>query len=242
MIHEANHDAIVATDRGDNLHAVEGDYGSDNFQHRTGVSPPPAGASAISQTVALPPGLHRPTLSWLYRLRGVLPGHSGGFSVRVSQGVTTTEVFSTSESVDWTHAWVDLEPWAGETITLTLESTSVISEPYAQLTLDEVSIGSWLTPVPLAVNPGQVEVGASAAITITGENFLEGAQVRLDHVTLADSHWVNGETMTATVPVEMSAGIYRLWVVNPGGQEGLLPRAVQVGKVAFLPIVRRETR
>jgi hypothetical protein len=240
MIHEGSHDAIIATDRGDNVHAMDGDFGYANVDYRTGVSPPATGASEISQTVALPPDLHRPTLSWLYRLRGVLPGHAGGFSVRVSQGVTTTEVFSTSESVDWTHAWVDLEPWAGETITLTLESTSVISEPYAQLTVDEVSIGSWLTPVPLAVTPSQVDVGTSAAISVTGENFLEGAQVRLDHVTLADTHWVDGETLTATVPAEMPAGIYRLWVVNPGGQEGQLPRAFQVGRVALLPTILRE--
>jgi hypothetical protein len=185
--------------------------------------------------------VHRSTLSWVCRMRGVMPGHSGGFTVRVSQGMTTTEVFSTSQSVDWTHSWVDLEPWSGKTITLTLESRTAISEPYAQLTLDEVSIGSWLTPVPLVVTPPQVDVGESAAITITGDNFLEGAQVRLDHITVTDTYWIDAETLTATVPVEMTAGIYGLWVVNPGGQEGLLRGGFQVGEILFLPTVRRET-
>jgi Tol biopolymer transport system component len=231
--------SVIVADQGDNLHVAYAAFPW--HQYRTNVPSPVAAVSRVSQTLELSQDLHRPTLSWLYRLRGAMPGHSGGLTVRISQGMTTTEVFSTSQSVGWTHSWFDLEPWAGKTITLTLESRTAISEPYAQLTLDEISVGSWLTPVPLAVTPGHVDMGASATITITGENFLEGAQVRLDDSTVTDTHWVDGETLTAAVPAEMPPGIYGLWVVNPGGQEGLLRGGFQVGEVSFLPIVRRET-
>jgi hypothetical protein len=113
--------------------------------------------------------------------------------------------------------------------------------------LDEVSIGSWLTPAPQAVTPDQIDVWTSTVITITGENFItippgtlaiERPLVHLNNIPLTDVHWVNSTTLTATTPT-LPLDIYDVVVTNPGGQASAVPHELIVGRRAYLPVVFR---
>ena len=50
-----------------------------------------------------------------------------------------------------------MQPWAGQTVTVTFILRQAANEPYVHLGIDNVTLGSWLTPVILGVDPSQVE-------------------------------------------------------------------------------------
>ncbi len=230
----AHADNAIAIDAADNPHVVYETW--DGNRYRTGALAQKDASSTLSQTITIPPAQNRPTLSFFYRLQGVLPAHEGGLRVTIDDGATSTLVLTTTTSGDWTHAWAPLEAWAGRTVNLTLAADSVAGEPYARLALDEVAAGSWLTPVPVAVTPGHVPAGAPAAITVSGQNFHPGAIVWLGGAPLAGTQWVGDTTLTATVPRDQVPGRQPLWVVNPGGARG--PTIwLRVGQAAFLPVI-----
>jgi len=84
--------------------------------------------------------------------------------------------------------------------------------------------GSASNPVPTvaSVSPATAPAGSpDVAITVTGSNFVAGAQVLWDGVALASSAYVSGTSMTATIPAgELAAagsGIIRVSNPTPGG-------------------------
>ena len=111
-------------------------------------------------------------------------------------------------------------------------------KPYSAVYLDEISLGSWLTPYPQTITPWHIKDSATHVITITGDNFLATPQVRLNDVPLPDVTWIDTTTLTATVPA-LPFGCYDLIVTNPGGQASGLPRALLVGYEVLLPIVSK---
>lgn len=228
--------SAIAVDPADNPHVVYQTIEGDRY---CSAQPAPEDASStLSQSITIPSTQHRPTLSFFYELRGVLPGHEGGLRVVVDDGISSTAVLTATGSTGWTHAWAALDAWAGQTVTVTLAADSRAGEPYARLALDEVVVGSWMTPIPVEVIPGHVPAGVTAAITVSGQNFAPGAAIWLGGAPLAGTTWVADDTLTATVPAAQAAGRQPLWVVNPGGARG--PAIwLRVGEVVFLPLVRR---
>lgn len=189
----------------------------------------------MSQFVQVPGTMHKPTLSFAYRLE---PYDGSGAYLEFSVG-NTPVLTVTNTSQDWSYAWADLSAWSGQTITLTLTAhgTSTGGYPFAQL--DEISLGSWLTPVVTDASPGQLDAWASATITVTGDNFITTPVVYLEDipipgVTMSDEH-----TLHLTLPAELGPGIYDIWVENPGGQRGVLHAGLVLGKSTFLPLLAR---
>ncbi len=93
--------------------------------------------TSLQQTLFLSRTLAAPTLSYFYR---VSSGSSAPFSVSVSaSGLLSGTTPSIAAGV-WQHRWLDLTPFAGQTITLTfaLQPNGVPSS----VALDEVEIGS----------------------------------------------------------------------------------------------------
>ena len=100
----------------------------------------PSGAAAdftpaITQTIHL--SATQRVLSWLYR---VTQGSGDPFIVAIAGD---TEVITHELSVtptEWTHAWVDLAPFAGQALTISLgfQNTAVVQ----QIDLDEISLGA----------------------------------------------------------------------------------------------------
>ncbi len=99
--------------------------------------------STLSQTMTIPARMQAPTLSFQYQLTDAFVDGGAWFGVQASQGVTSTTLFSTTTSTDgWKHVWLDMSPWAGQTITLTLGLYEIDGPPIARAALDEVSLGS----------------------------------------------------------------------------------------------------
>ncbi len=198
---------------------------------------PQVKASALSQVIAIPAGLHKPTLSFDYTLRGAVYPTDKLFVTVAGKGLEVP--FSTSaDKDDWTRTWIDVSPWAGESVTLTFVTSVQNIGADLQASLDDVSLGSWLTPVPTVVTPMRLTPYTSTVITIAGSNFIDGAQVYVDDLLL-NSTWISDTEITATLPATLAMGGHPLRVVNPGGQMGYAPQALQVGTVFYMPLVSK---
>jgi hypothetical protein len=200
--------------------------------------PTAAKVTALSQVITLPEDMHKPTLSFDYILTGAI--HDTDVLSATISGEGFAFSFPLSDSTtDWTPIWMDASPWAGETVTLTLAASVQELQSNLRVSLDDISLGSWLTPLPTAVTPTELTPYASAAITVTGSNFLEGAQVYVDDLLL-DSTWISATEITATAPSSLTMGLHPLRIVNPGGQTGYAPQALQVGTTTYVPILLKD--
>jgi Tol biopolymer transport system component len=196
-----------------------------------------AGDSWLQQVISVPVDLHEPTLSFMYQLSGAAP-QGTWLEVRLSSATATSTVTLTINSSGWTQHWVDMEAWAGETVTISFKLHQDTSLPGAWTYIDDVSLGSWLTPDVQAITPGRTKAGAATAITITGDNFIAPIQARLDDISLPDAQWVNTNTITATTP-NLPFGRYDVIVTNAGEQVSGLPDALLVSYETFLPVILR---
>jgi len=196
----------------------------------------------LAQTVTIPPTAHQPTLAFLCQFEGVAPGYGSSFDVIVQDEAGVTPLLSITEATrDWHLNWVDLSPWAGQTVTVTFGLQQTADKPVAWANLDEVSLGSWLTPAVYSVTPQRVAVGDVVTLTITGGNFMlgDGGQapvVRLNDAPLEGVQWVDEHTLSVEVPA-LAPGIYDLTVVNPSGHEGVLPGALVAGDMVVCPMI-----
>ena len=66
----------------------------------------------------------------------------------------------------------------------------------------------------LNVSPNSVVNNAASTITITGTDFLDGAQVDVGG-TLVATTWVDAATLTAVIPAGFTSGTYTVKVTNP---------------------------
>lgn len=198
----------------------------------------------MSQSVTLPDDLHQPTLSFVYAADAwPTSSQSPPFAVSVESTITVTQIFSASLAPDGDQlGWADLAPWAGQTITITFGLAPTTEPGETMVYLDHVTLAPWLTPVLESVTPSVAALGATTPITITGQNFLDGATVQLrmgaKTATPAAVAWVDAQTLTADVPA-LGPGLYDLWVTNPGGQQGMRVGAVAVGRQNFIPLIAR---
>lgn len=202
------------------------------------------GDGSLSQTVTIPANAHRPTLSFLYRLLGMQDSPGSSFEVTLSDGVDTTPLFTQATGVtDWEHQSVDLSAWAGQTVTLNFALHQAAGGTLAELNLDEVSLGDWLTPWVKSVEPNSVGVIVPPMqITIHGDNFTNIPAVWLDAVQIPSNQvaFVDDNTLTVTLTSpSLRPGDHVIKVINPSGHAGALPKALHTGVQVFLPTIRR---
>jgi hypothetical protein len=188
---------------------------------------------SLVQSVTLP-DVHSPTLAFDYRSENL----SGSFRVNVT-GPGGTSDFSQLMETDWSQGWIDLEPWENQTITVRFTLSQEAGSLYNSLSLDDISLGAWLTPVVNAATPGSLEQYSGDLITVTGENFMEGATVLLDELSVSPVTVLDDHTLTFNLPVGITIGIYDLWVINPGGQSGYKPGGLRLGWSTHVPLLRR---
>ena len=119
------------------------------------------GDASVSQGLQAPIEMAAPTLSFLYSFDSEFPSDSRLETV-VNSGVSPTVVFSaTANTEGWTHQWVDLTPWAGETINVQFQVIEESGGSRAGAYVDEVTVGSacpdtWVTlPGSFAVPAGR---------------------------------------------------------------------------------------
>lgn len=189
--------------------------------------------STLAQTVSLLADTHAATLSFAYTL-AVAQDSNAVFEATVNN----TPVFSTSvPTADWALGWADLSPWAGETITVAFHSRSTDSSGPVTVRLDDVTVGSWLTPVIRAIEPQPIPAGSATRLTLRGENFLPTPTVWLGSTQLGNVTWIDAATLQATIPASVKPGAYPLRVRNPSGQESAKLPFLQIGRSLHLPVV-----
>ncbi len=71
-------------------------------------------------------------------------------------------------------------------------------------------------PSGLSITPNTGLNTGATAVTINGVNFFDPPTARLNAVPLQGVTFVNSTTLNATVPSGLAAGIYDLYVTNPG--------------------------
>lgn len=106
-----------------------------------------AGNSTISRTLTVSPGLYSPYLSLLYQVYG--ESASNGLQVRINDTELATLQNPTSE---WQHASLDVSPWLGETITLTLEAAWEEGQTPIAAWVDDLTLGSAHPDLALTMN------------------------------------------------------------------------------------------
>jgi len=196
--------------------------------------------ASISQSMTIPSDMHAPTLAFMYALHGVTAASNSRLSVVVgSPQLGSQAVFSTTTSLEWTHHWIDMQPWAGQLVSITVTLDQASSEPSAHLLLDDVSLGSWQTPIIRQVTPKAIVTPSEQTVlTITGDNFLATPSVYLGTTALANVQLLDDHTVQATVSAGMKPGHYDLWVVNPAGQSAIRPNLL-VGREVYMSTVLR---
>jgi Tol biopolymer transport system component len=195
--------------------------------------------STLRQALTLPADLHQPTLAFLYTLEGGAGASALTVHISSTATPTPTQVFSATATVPWSLGWADLSPWAGQPVTVTFGIQQAAIEPLLRIQLDDISVGAWTTPAPQTITPAQVEVGATATFTITGQNFSQTPTVQLGNTSLTNVRRLDEQTLQADLPAGIGPGRYDLWVTNPSGEATVLTSAVQVGKPLYLPVIAR---
>ena len=196
--------------------------------------------ASLSQTVTVPAGMNQPTLSFLYQLQGLARLDRSGLTVTLTTAEnSTTGLYGGKMVGPWTHAWADLSPWAGQTVTLTFRYHQAGGEPVSSLLLDEIQVGAWETPRLQAVDPAAVAEWSSgqSKVAIYGSNFVEGDAVEVDGQVVA-AGLVSGGELSFQVPGSLKTGDHGIKVLSPGG----IPSnelTLRLGYVLFLPEVVR---
>ncbi len=132
------------------LHALWGETirSVTNYQlYYAPLSTSPAWETSIRQTVTIPADMKDPTLSLLYHASPSFgPGAEFKILVNGEQVPLNDGKQSEPESGDpsWTHGWVDMAPYAMQTVEISFVANSTFASGDITLRLDEVSLGSWL--------------------------------------------------------------------------------------------------
>lgn len=188
----------------------------------------------LTQTISIPSTMVRPTLSLAYRVQAD-PG-GGAFQIAINNSVVFTQTASTTA---WQHYWADLSALAGTSPQLTFSVTNSSPSLLFEVQLDDISIGSWQTPVVLDVNPTSLRDWDDAHIKITGTNFIPTPIVKLGDTILPDVTWIDEDHLSAAVPTNFQCGKYDIWVINPGGYEAVLEQGLWLVCRRFLPTVTK---
>ncbi len=118
----------------------------DIFHARLGASQ--TGDSTLSQRVTIPADMNSPTLSFdaMVKYAPNSRPHRLEIGVQTEDGQNTTILTLGDVSSDWTHHWVDMSRWQGQTITLTLNMPQEKDTPISWATVDDISLGSGAYP------------------------------------------------------------------------------------------------
>ena len=200
---------------------------------------PMDGEAILSQSFQVPE-VNQPTLSLLYRQLGQVGPNGSMSGMLFAEGSSIgVPIFTTTQSVGWQHAWLDLTPWIGQTVRLEFKLTQVAGEPYTYLLVDDVTVGAWTTPLLEQIGPQPVFLAAGQStvnLTLTGENFMPGAQVLVDGQALASGvTWLDEGHIQVLLPTTGYA-VYSLRVENPGGARSSI-QALTVGQRLFIPVI-----
>ncbi|MFZ2423111.1 MAG: IPT/TIG domain-containing protein [Anaerolineae bacterium] len=209
------------------------------FLTRFILQPEQTDVSSISQVVALPPAMHRPTLSLRYRIEGPYNNNEDLANLVLQLPDRTVELQRMTPDPDprFRFAWFDLSQYAGQTVTVTLAVSSTADGRFTTAFADEVALGSWLTPLARSVEPSVLPMYQETPVIIHGANFIQTPTVNVGNIRVSNVQWLDANTLRMIVPARIGPGRYTISVFNPGGQEGQLPNALTIPGVSYLPLL-----
>ncbi len=77
-------------------------------------------------------------------------------------------------------------------------------------------------PIIDQITPRSTKSGSSAAVTVTGSNFVAGLTLRVGAILATGVELAGSTTINATVPEGIAVGVYDVVVTNPDGQSDIL--------------------
>jgi Tol biopolymer transport system component len=201
------------------------------------------GTAEASQQVSIPADMEKATLSFALRLDFVRQLQQTALEVIVRDAAEVeTNLLAIKKGGDWRQEWVDLSPWAGQTVTIIFRLNQAANEPKAKAWIDGVSVGSWETVILESVEPYRFVFPEDAPVlTVRGQNFHEGASVQINGLDVSPESIVRLDeyTLPVTTPDFIRPGFNSVRVTNPSGAYSELPHAFRTGLELFLPVVDR---
>lgn len=235
------HFVIAASPTAEALLHIVGTPGEGVEVRSANVNPLPDTATcSIGQRLTIPLDMTKPTLSYMRKLVSGETTAQERFIVAINHQT----VYSTSLVVPgwdaWKHQWLDLSPWAGQTVTITLSLRNDLRHGYSVVGLDDVAVGPWLTPRVERITPLQAGVAEPFTLIIEGENFIDPVQVFLGGVAASSVTWQDEHRIEARFAAGLGLGIHRLQVINASGHETYYRGAMNVGEFLYLPFISRK--
>ena len=98
------------------------------------------------------------------------------------------------------------------------------STPVASKLVTTTAFQYYAQPVIYSVLPSSGFIAGGDSVTISGQNFREGATVMIGDVVVSDTTVVNDSTIVITIPVATAAGHQNITVINDDNQKDTLAR------------------
>ncbi len=217
------------------ISGVEVDYSHTIYDEQ------PRGTYGISQQVTVPDAEKRPFVAFLYRMTGALDPRRPGLYLRVEddEGVTD-DVFLTDTNTgeQWQRAALDLTPWAGEQITMTVQLYQPPGALCARALVDEISLGRTAYPA-LGVHgsPAWAKPGQQVQQTITYANM--GSEAVASNVVVSLTLPAGLSLLAADPPPDSQEGARALWRLGhlPEGSVGTIRLTLGIGADVPSPAV-----
>jgi hypothetical protein len=217
--------------------------GNDAADLRTPAVQGPVTAT-LSQTITLPATMYKPTLSFFFGLTRTDPTQQVALNaIILEEGQPPAQVASSSVvDLNWAHAWADLTPWIGKTVTLQFQLAQSQGDFAAHMMLDEISVTSWTSPVLRSIAPEQIVTPSPEGdwITITGDNLMAESSVFIGNLQLGTVEFdPETGTLRALLDQALPIGRHDLRVVAPSGVEERLTDVLTIGLEQWVPLVRK---
>jgi hypothetical protein len=132
----------IAIDQHDIIHLMWSNGSFEGISYRTSAAATTTGIGQLKQSVTIPSNMPHPTLAFMVRRFRDLPLDSSGLELAIDDGNIVTTVPISINQAAWSHAWADMSPWVGKIVTVTFQLNQQVGDPYVQLALDDISLGS----------------------------------------------------------------------------------------------------
>ena len=171
---------------------------------------PPVPDASASQLLTIPADMPNATLSFMYKF----PQSDGSKNFKVL--VNNVEKFSTSDPTStWAHVWIDVSDFAGQDVIIEFrfEENGGTS---GWLYLDDVSLGSWVTPIIHYAAPVALQTNwAGQTISLDVENYVDDSTFYLGDYAVSIAP--DGNSYLLTIPSESRLDGTRFgWKPLPG--------------------------
>ncbi len=183
-----------------------------------------------NQTVGIPFAV---TITAYDRYNNLVSDFAGTANLSDTTGTVSPTLTGNFAVGVWTGNLIIAQAQAGVTITATSGGRSGMSNSFDV---------AHQAPNVTSIVPNTGLNTTTTPVTISGNGFFATPTARLGFVALQNVTFVNATTLTATVPAGIAAGIYDLYVTNPGPPDptGVLTNAFTVQN-ASIPSTTLET-